>query len=228
MARFDGRAAEQVGEDDHAVALSTADRLGDVLAAALPCRRRGRCRSPRSLLRPDDMLHRGDELGRKPAMGHQHQSNHSIQLVLALQRCARGCRSILSRGGEARSRWRRLGENPAARNRAAISIGDRDRAVAPSRTAERNGHVTFARGPVAGNPAMRSAFDAVHRLAPGRLSPQDSRATGASSPVRGRSSSIQCGLGRKRMSNTRSAVRGMPRAKANDMTVSTGWSASPP
>ena len=45
-----------------------------------------------------------------------------------------------------------------------------------------------------------------------------SRRTGSSSPVRGRSSSTQCGLGRKRQSNTLSTSSGTPCLKPNDMT----------
>ena len=41
-----------------------------------------------------------------------------------------------------------------------------DRAVPPTSAAERDGHVTFARGPVAGNPVVEKRFDAVQRLPP--------------------------------------------------------------
>lgn len=55
-------------------------------------------------------------------------------------------------------------------------------------------------------------------------SPATKVRTDASSPVNGRRSSTQCGLARKRRSKTRSAVRAMPRAKPNDIRVSTGCS----
>ena len=133
-------------------------------------------------------------------------------------------RSIASLGGEARSRCRTFGENPDARNRSAISTGDGDRTVPPASASECDGHIIFAGGPVARNPVVekRKRCARSSRPTPGRR--RDSRALRHLRRSVARSSSTQCGLGRKRTSNTRSAVREMPRAKPNEAMVRTGWS----
>ena len=81
------------------------DRLGNVLAPAFHVVVGADADRLDRFLRPDDMLHRGDELGRKPAVGHQHQSNHRFNSSSpSLAEARPGCRSIVSLGGEARSR----------------------------------------------------------------------------------------------------------------------------
>src|SRR6185503_47777 len=114
---------EQVGQDDHALALvHLADSLGNVLPPCLHIVVGVDTDGLDRFLRPDHMLHRGDELGRKPAVSHQHQSNHCFNSPsIAESRDSPARSSILSFGWEAKSRCRILGVNPAARNLSAIS-----------------------------------------------------------------------------------------------------------
>jgi len=66
-------AAEQVGQDDHALALvARLDGVGDVLAPRFHVIVRLDADTGDRLLRADDMFHGRDELGRESAMGHQH------------------------------------------------------------------------------------------------------------------------------------------------------------
>ena len=180
-------------------------------------------------LRADDMFHRGDELGRQTAVGHQHQSDHSLTSICHWRPGRPVCSSIVSLGGEARSRCRTFGENPAAAQPFRHLDRRGDRAVSPAGAAERDGEIGFAGGPVAREcRSMRSASIRSIAPAPGRVLREIVADRVVERRSAARSSSTQCGLARKRMSNTRSAVRDTPRAKPNEAMVSTGWSASPP
>ena len=73
MARFDGVPPNRSVRMITPWPWSTlADRLGDVLAARFHVVVGADADRFDRFLRPDHMFHRGDELGRKAAVGHQH------------------------------------------------------------------------------------------------------------------------------------------------------------
>ena len=82
IARFDGRAAEHVGQQHHAVAgIDFGDRAQDVLAALLHVVFGADADGGDLRLRPDDMLERGDEFRREPPVGDQNHSDHRFPLL---------------------------------------------------------------------------------------------------------------------------------------------------
>src|SRR4051794_2600585 len=102
--------------------LDTADGSSDVLAPRLHVVVGTDTNRLDRLLGSDDMFHGRDEFGREAAVGHQHQSDHSFNSPsLSLSGVRPGCRSIVSLGGAARSRWRTFGAKPELRKRSAIS-----------------------------------------------------------------------------------------------------------
>ena len=109
---------------------------------------------------------------------------------------------------------------PSSRSRRGAALGHRHAAVLAARAADGERDVALALADVARRrPAPSRRTYAVDELARALLT-QDVVAPPASScPVRSRSSGIQYGLGRKRMSTTKSASSGTPYLKPNDMTV---------
>ncbi len=77
IARLDGRAAEHVGQQHHAVAaLHLVDPLQDLLAALLHVVFRPDADGRDLLLLADHMLERREEFGGQPAVGDQNHADH--------------------------------------------------------------------------------------------------------------------------------------------------------
>jgi PTS system mannose-specific IIA component len=162
-----GCAAEQVGQDDDAVALvDLGDRRGNVFAPRLHVVVCVDADAKDPLLRPYDMLHGHDELLREPSMRHQHQTDHLLTLDQLADRAP--CRlpgtslDVVTRGeGEVTmfDRGRKTGLAQPCGN----TVGNVHRTVAPAGAAEGDCHIGFSLRAVAGEEGEQQILDFAQR-----------------------------------------------------------------
>ena len=132
------RAAEHVGQHDHAVAGVAGPRPLQDLAAPLFHVVLGADADRRdALLRTDDMLQRGQEFARQIAVGHEYDADHP-PLPESLSATCPPRTSV--------SRCERVTERPALAQPVCQPFGDRDRAVPAAGAAHGDGQIALALG----------------------------------------------------------------------------------
>ena len=153
--------------------------------------------------------HRAQPPGRSPVVGHRDDAGDVGREALERAQRHGGAVAAADRDDphRAMSRWKTACSRPRRRRTSSARATLRWRPPVQPIAIDEVGLALLGEGrdlPV--EHARRRREEVLGLL----LARARSRATGSSRPVRGRSSSIQCGLGRKRQSKTRSTSRGMP------------------